>query len=210
MNKSDTANRREPDNRFTRRDIIQQALIAAGFVTLAGSSLVHSACAIQPDRSLAASESAFSAQEIEWLDEVAEIILPETSTPGAKAAAVGAFIALMVTDTYSPEQQTAFREGMNTLEAASVSTCGKPFLEADVKARQALLVRIDREAIDYHSTRPDDAPPHYFRMIKGLTLLGYFTSEVGYTQAMRYVETPGRFDPCVDYSPGERAWARHA
>ena len=210
MSTSDTTNRDKPDNRFTRREIIRQALISAGFVSLAGSGLVHSACAIHPDRRAAAHTPAFTAQEIEWLDEVAETILPETSTPGAKAAAVGAFIALMVTDTYSPEQQTFFREGMNTLEAACVSTCGKPFLEADVKARQALLVGIDREAFDYHSTRPDDAAPHYFRMIKGLTLLGYFTSEIGYTQAMRYVETPGRFDPCVDYAPGERAWARHA
>jgi hypothetical protein len=47
-------------------------------------------------------------------------------------------------------------------------------------------------------------------MIKELTLLGYFTSEIGYTQALRYVETPGRFDPCVPYEPGDKAWAPHA
>ena len=49
-----------------------------------------------------------------------------------------------------------------------------------------------------------------FNRIKGLTLLGYFTSEIGYTQALRYIETPGRYDPCVDYVAGERLWARHA
>jgi hypothetical protein len=53
-------------------------------------------------------------------------------------------------------------------------------------------------------------PPHYFRMIKELTLLGYFTSEIGYTQAMRYVETPGRFDPCIPYRIGDKLWAPHA
>jgi hypothetical protein len=47
-------------------------------------------------------------------------------------------------------------------------------------------------------------------MMKELTLLGYFTSEIGYTQAMRYVESPGRFDPCVPYTPGETIWASHA
>jgi hypothetical protein len=55
-----------------------------------------------------------------------------------------------------------------------------------------------------------DAPNHYFRMMKELTLLGYFTSEIGYTQAQRYVESPGRFDPCVPYQAGEPAWAPHA
>ena len=55
-----------------------------------------------------------------------------------------------------------------------------------------------------------DAPTHYFRMMKELTLLGYFTSEIGVTQALRYIEAPGRFDPCVPYTPGERIWAPHA
>jgi hypothetical protein len=55
-----------------------------------------------------------------------------------------------------------------------------------------------------------DARPHYFRLIKELTLLGYFTSEIGCTQALRYIETPGRFEPRVTYTAGEKAWAAHA
>jgi hypothetical protein len=47
-------------------------------------------------------------------------------------------------------------------------------------------------------------------MMKELTLLGYFTSEIGCTQAQRYVESPGRFEPCLPYKRGERAWASHA
>ena len=50
----------------------------------------------------------------------------------------------------------------------------------------------------------------YFRMMKELALLGYFTSEIGATQALRYVESPGRYDPCVPYKPGDRDWASHA
>ena len=45
-------------------------------------------------------------------------------------------------------------------------------------------------------------------MMKELALLGYFTSEIGYKQAMRFAETLGRFEPCVPYSPGDKAWAR--
>jgi len=47
-------------------------------------------------------------------------------------------------------------------------------------------------------------------MMKELSLLGYFTSEIGYTEAMRYLETPGRFDPCAPYEDGETIWASHA
>ena len=55
-----------------------------------------------------------------------------------------------------------------------------------------------------------DSPPHYFRMMKELTMLGYFTSEIGMTKAQRYAETPGKYDPCVPYKPGDKAWAPHA
>ena len=55
-----------------------------------------------------------------------------------------------------------------------------------------------------------DNPTHYFRMVKELSMLGYFTSEIGCKQAQRYVESPGRYDPCVPYTPGQKAWAGHA
>jgi len=137
------------------------------------------------------------------LDEVAETILPETKTPGAKAAHVGAFMALMVTDTYEDREQQIFRAGMRQLEQAS-------FMAAKPAERLALLERLDREQKVYMDGKADDAPAHYFRLMKELTLLGYFTSEIGCTQAQRYRERPGRFDPCVPYTPGETAWAGHA
>jgi hypothetical protein len=55
-----------------------------------------------------------------------------------------------------------------------------------------------------------EPPNKHFRMMKELALLGYFTSEVGATQALRYVEAPGRYDPCVPYKAGDRDWADHA
>jgi hypothetical protein len=55
-----------------------------------------------------------------------------------------------------------------------------------------------------------DPPRHYFRMMKELALLGYFTSEIGGTQALRYIESPGRYDPCIPYTAGEKAWLGHA
>ena len=56
-------------------------------------------------------------------------------------------------------------------------------------------------------TKKVEEPPHYFRMMKELTLLGFFTSEIGSTKALRYVETPGSFDGDVPYKKGDRAWA---
>ena len=237
---------------ITRREAILRVSALLGGVALVGSGALLTACRTDAEREGAqGGVGEFTRDDIVFLDEVADTILPETSTPGAKAAKTGAFMALMVTDTYDQAQQRAFREGMRTLDEESEKMHGASFMEATPQQRLALLERIDREAKEEMDRRraapgsqaaeeeeeeakaaaplPDqrqeesptaeagtataiteEPPPHYFRMMKELALLGYFTSEIGYTQAMRYVESPGRFDPCVDYAPGEKAWAPHA
>ena len=146
----------------------------------------------------------FTQQDIALLDEIADTILPETRTPGAKAAQVGAFMALMVTDTYTDRNQDVFRAGMQQLNAAS-------FMTLTPAQRLAALELLDREQKAYmDARRGNDTPAHFFRMMKELTLFGYFTSEIGCTQAQRYVEAPGAFEPCLPYTPGDRAWAGHA
>jgi hypothetical protein len=154
----------------------------------------------------------FTPEEIALLDEIAETILPETATPGAKAAGVGPFMAHMVLNAYSPKQQAIFRSGLRTFEQRASSELGMPFMQASPAQRLGLLEQLDREQYDYmrSSGAALGADPHYFRMMKELALLGYFTSEIGMTQALRYVESPGRYDPCVPYTPGEREWASHA
>jgi len=162
----------------------------------------------------------FTAADIALLDEIAETILPATKTPGAKAAKTGAFMALMVTDSYGPAAQTIFRQGMRNVDAATRKATGVSFLETTPMQRTALLNELDREQKRVMDAReasaradrpaPVEEPAHYFRMMKELALLGYFTSEIGCTEALRYIETPGRYDPCLPYTPGEPAWASHA
>ncbi|WP_346236551.1 gluconate 2-dehydrogenase subunit 3 family protein [Niabella insulamsoli] len=50
-------------------------------------------------------------------------------------------------------------------------------------------------------------PPHYFTMMRQLAIWGYFSSKEGMTRALRYVETPGRYDGAYPYKKGDKAWA---
>jgi hypothetical protein len=194
------------DDPLTRREAIRRVSALLGGAALIGQSAWLAGCTT-PQRSSAAP---LAASDVALLDEIADTILPETKTPGAKAAGVGAFIATMVTDTYDPREQRVFLDGLATLEDESRTQNGGGFMASSPAQRVALLERLDREAIEYMRRPGSDARPHYFRMIKELTLLGYFTSEIGCTQAQRYTETPGRFEPSVTYTAGERAWAGHA
>ena len=244
-----------------RREAVRRVgLLLGGLTFVGGSGLLEACTKDRPVVQQGDTVGAFKADDVAFLDEVADTILPTTKTPGAKAAKTGAFMALMVNDTYEPDHQQIFRDGMKKLDAASQKMNGKSFMQSTPEQRLALLTQLDKEAKQYgdavaaareakskqgvaqagqatkqkgdtaadknlpdqrkeNALNPDagagaaitaDSPPHYFRMMKELTMLGYFTSEIGMTQAQRYQETPGRWDPCLPYKPGEKAWAGHA
>lgn len=203
-----------------RREAIRRVSALLGGIALVSETALLDACSRDRSAGRAAAATSFTPDDVALLDEVADTILPETSTPGAKAAQCGAFMALMVADTYSDRDQQVFKNGLQQLDTACRQMYKTGFMAVTPTQRLALLDQIDKEQKKYmddrdanHAAGVDTAyenPPHYFRMIKELTLLGYFTSEIGYTKAMRYIEAPGRFDPCAPYKPGETSWAQHA
>lgn len=198
---------------ITRRKALQHVATLLGGAALTGGdrllALSFDDAALQ--QAMVKGVGAFSAADVALLDEIAETILPETSTPGAKAAKTGAFMALSASDVYTLENQAIFRDGLRKVDEASASAHGKSFMASTPAERLAVLQALDREqkaAMDARTS--NDEPRHYFRLMKELALLGYFTSEIGCTKALRYVESPGRFDPCAPHKPGDRAWAGHA
>jgi hypothetical protein len=204
-----------------RREAIRRVSALLGGAALVGGRALLAACERASFPLAEATLGEFTAKDIALLDEIAETILPATKTPGAKAAKTGAFMALMVTDSYRQPEQKVFREGMGKIDEAMRKANGLSFMAATPMQRTTVLIALDREQKRAMDARKPAAPTgdasaragppaHYFRMMKELALLGYFTSEVGCTQALRYVESPGRFDACIPYTPGEPAWADHA
>jgi hypothetical protein len=234
---------------ITRREAILRVSAILGGIALVGGSSLLTGCKDVGTNT----DAPFTTDEIALLDEIADTILPPTSTPGAKAAQTGAFMALMVTDSYDAKDRKIFRDGLAELDRRSRDDNKAPFMSATPQQRLALLQKLDREQWNYSRSRENasrkakglkelppedrpaeehltdqrkelaagsdvgaataitaDAPAHYFRMMKELALLGYFTSEIGCTQAQRFAETPGRFDPCIPYTAGEKSWAPHA
>jgi hypothetical protein len=210
---------------MTRRDAMQRVSALLGGAALAGGDrlLAFSFDDGALTQTMTLGVGAFSVTDVALLDEIAETILPETSSPGAKAAKTGAFMALMVTDAYTDRAREVFRDGLRQIDTACTTATGRAFMSASPAQRLALFEALDRDqkaAMDARLPAPTnrapapdgprDEPAHYFRMIKELALLGYFTSEIGCTRALRYLESPGKFDPCAPHAPGDRSWAAHA
>lgn len=159
---------------------------------------------------------AFTEDDIPYLDEVAETILPATNTPGAKEAKVGQFMTVIVNDCYEEDDQKTFHEGMKTLNYDFNKKYSTSFMKGTSQQRHDFLVALDKEAKEHQKKRgesmknkdqKDKMPNHYFSLMKQLTLWGYFTSKEGMTKALRYNPVPGRYEGCIDYKKGDKSFA---
>ncbi len=191
---------------MNRRDALGRVALLLGG-TVVGAELFLSGCKNAPDKNIGAGGTNFSNDDIAYFDEIAETILPATDTPGAKEAKVGAFWATIVKDCYTEADQKVFLDGMKKLNDACQQKNSKSYMESTPEQRHDLLVALDKEQKDYMAAKKKDDPSHYFRMMKELTLWGYFTSEPGATKALRYVQIPGKYVGCIDYKKGDKAWA---
>lgn len=182
-----------------RRDVLRALAAVTTTTTLAG---------LTPERLLALGRHAhgsvsagpwrlLSPRQGEIATAVADTIIPATDTPGAREAGVGPFIDFMVERTYDAEELDRFLAGLDELDSRSVRAVGSTFVEATVAQRTDVLTGIEAEAEVLRSA-DGDSPPHFFSMIKELTLLGYYTSETGMTEELGWRMIPGSYDGCID------------
>jgi hypothetical protein len=144
------------------------------------------------------------------LDEIGETIIPTTpDSPGAKATEIGAYMLLMYQDCMPSDEQQIFLEGLNDLDTRAAQLFSNSFEAAKPHEKLKLLTVLQTEAEAYYlqMESQEEVPPHYFQMMKDLTLTGYFTSEMGMTKAREYLPLPGKFEPCIPYNKGSKVWA---
>lgn len=162
----------------------------------------------------------FTEQQQSTITELADTIIPPTKTPGAKAAGVGSFIAMMVADCYPEKVQKSFADGLDDLNKRAKSKFSDSFVDITASQRAAVLQDVVDELKKTKETekqQPEGGKkslqtaakknPGFFQLAKELTMLGYFTSEIGSKQALEYLPVPGKYEGCVDMKAGQKAWA---
>jgi glucoside 3-dehydrogenase (cytochrome c) hitch-hiker subunit len=179
---------------MNRRELLKLVAAATGGAMIGGEFFL-SGCKNPESGSLE-----FSKDDIAFLDEVAETILPQTTTAGAKAAGVGSYMTVMVNDCYTKEDQDIFHKGMDQLNDACKKMHGHGFMKASPEQRKELLISLDNER------KKNEDPDRYFQMMKQLTISGYFTSEKGKTEGLRYEPVPGKWEAVIDYKKGDKLY----
>lgn len=186
-----------------RRTIIKQISIMTGAAFIGGEIFIQSGC--KSDTSKLQLVSFFSKEQVSLLDEIGETIL-QTDTPGAKSTQIGSFIDKIVKDCYSSEQQNILLSGIKRLnQVLKINT--QYLFQGRGKQREEFLNEVNTNMIQKNKNKKKDDPVHYFLMLKQLTILGYFTSETGASQALNYIAVPGKYDGSYPYKKGDKTWA---
>lgn len=143
--------------------------------------------------------------------EIAETILPKTKTPGAKDMAVPQFIDKMVQDTMDVAAKKSFLEGMDSFEAACQKSQGSSFLELSAAQKHAFLMEQEKDnprsgmSLWGINLEPTAAKPTFYKIVKSLTLFGYYTAQPIGEKILAYDPVPGPYIACMPLN-GQNAW----
>ena len=189
---------------ISRRQALEQVAILLGGAisapTVAGvlSRPTRRAWAASP----AWAPRTLSPAQLELVATVAEHIIPQTDTPGARAAGVHRFVDTLLSDHYPATERDRFLAGLADLDARAQSAHGQPFRQCSPEQRIALLGEMDARA--FASSRAEDG--WFFRRLKELTIVGYYTSEFGAMQEL-HVSPFGAYRGDIPYASVGRAWS---
>lgn len=143
---------------------------------------------------------------------MAEQIIPATDTPGAKGARVNEFIDVILTEWATPDERAHFLDGLAEMDRQSRQLFGKDFAEASSEQQLAQLRAIDdgtlagRNAQAHHGNHVEEPDTQlkgdFWQIFKRITVHGYYTSEIGFSQELKLQIIPGAQHGCTAVGPG--------
>ncbi len=142
----------------------------------------------------------FDEQQFAMLTRIADLIIPETDSPGALGAGVHHFIDMMFAEWASAERQAQWIDGLAGIDERAREAGMDSFSAGTSQQQFDLLRSLDHEYFEQGYV------PTFFSGLKQMVLFAYYNSEVGATIELRYQAVPGDFVPCMPYSEGDRAW----
>ena len=134
---------------------------------------------------------------------ICDLVIPDTSVPGAVKAGVPDFITLAATHG----MKGAKAEQITGFEALLNQHSGSVFVSLKEQEQKAALTALDAAAFSHPRGVPMPEVLAAWKALKALIVVGYFTSEIGASQALRYVLVPGRFNPDVPLSDNPKAFS---
>ncbi len=140
-----------------------------------------------------------------------DIIIPKTDSPSASESHVHEFVIKMIMECSDSKTQNNFLDGLANVEKESQLMFNKSLQDCSIDEKHVLIQRL-ADQDKYSSVLIGKINKRifgksFFMSLKEYTVIGYFTSEQGATQALRYSLVPSAYETCKSYQPNEKAWA---
>ena len=182
-----------------RREALKTSSLILGYAITAGTAAaVMNGCKADP--ALDWTPINLDVDQARLVGEIAEMIIPETDTPGAKAAMVDRFIDAIL-DTYAEEDKLEMIASLSSFDEKSENSFGKPFIKCHAEERIAIM---DQMLDESQATEGK----HIFDRVKEWTVVGYCTSELGATEHLVWDPVPGHpYQGCIDFSEVGKTYA---
>jgi gluconate 2-dehydrogenase gamma chain len=224
----------------TRREALKRAAWILGG-TVSAPTILGVLAGCQGERKATWTPRTLSADQRNTVEAIADIIIPETETPGARAAGVDQFVDAMLSDYYPAKERDRFLAGLARVDARAQRQHSLPFARLSREQQTAIVLDLDKAAFTEPTAKTDKPAPaetspevrktdipvgpgvgadpkeaatpdpgdigreSFFRRMKELTVVGYYTSEVGQTRELR-INPWGQYRD-IPYKPGTPAWA---
>jgi len=173
----------KPGSDLTRRDALKLAagIGAATLIPLVPAEAAQAARRAIAARGAGAPLKFFTAAQHHTVDVLTELIIPaDDRSPGARAAKVADYIDFVLSESLD-DARTAWTDGLAALDAASTAQFGKPFAQATADQQTALLTEAAKN--EFAPTTPLEK---FFREAKTRTIFGYYTTDIGIHQELKY------------------------
>lgn len=195
------------DNKISRRAALRRtAALLGGVVSAPVWSGVLSGCS--PSDADNWTPVLLSAEQVETVAALADTIIPPTDTPGARAANAHRFIDAMVGEGFLADDRNRFLGGLSDFMQRVQDTHQVPFPDLEPPRQMEEVAAMDAATFGPEAPLPDLEAPSFYQMLKELVLAGYYTSEIGATQELKYNVVPGYYDGNVPFEEIGRAWVR--
>lgn len=194
-----------------RRTALKHTALILGYA-VSGSALTGVLNGCQADNSPDWTPEVLTKQQFATVSAVADCILPKTDTPGASDLFADRFVDKMLKASYAAEEQKAFVQGLDEFEADCKDTNGKSFSKCSSEQQSTLLQKYEQQSAGVpanvwgNSVGPMEPVPFY-RQLKALVLLGYFTSEEVGENILNYDPIPGKYVACLPVDEVGKAWS---
>lgn len=186
----------------SRREVL--ATLLAGAALASSWTSTAAAAALQAaGAAVSAARPALNADDMATLSAAAQVIIPTTDTPGANEAGVPQFVATLYANWMTEAEASVFREGLASLNASAQQRyqCGyaacNPEQGAEILQALRAASPYAGHTFSLNDRILDPKSPFYLRL-RDMVVLGYFTSEAGSNQELRYMPVPGKFESNVD------------